>query len=431
VPTKLSDRTAALRRVLEMWRTPVGRGYILLAVMSAAFGLAFYGNQAILTNYFQGVLHLKGPMFGYITAIREVPGFLLIFLTALFYRVSQQKLTACALAALGVGLGGFVLASNFYTVIPWVIISSMGFHTVLQTQYSLGMNLTEESKSGRVLGRMAAITQGGALVGTAIILFVFLFGLSSFHPVFLVLGGISLIGALAIVGFPHLHEGRSGRAKLSSKRLVFKRDYRYYYLLNALDGARQQLFFSFGLWVLVNRFGLSVASLCVVLLAATLVSMISSPWAGRMIDRHGERRMLSLINLGYIVALGGYALMNNVLLACLFYVIYSFITPLSPIGAATYLRKIAVPEDIAPSLAMGVTLLHATAIVVPVMAGVILNFVGYQIPFFIACGFACVGALVTLRLDPQAQRSAARVAIDASSRGAEQAAAANPGRQLA
>jgi MFS family permease len=71
--------------------------------------------------------------------------------------------------------------------------------------------------------------------------------------------------------------------------------------------------------------------------------MASSPWAGRMIDRYGERRMLSLINLAYIVALGGYALANNVLLACLFYVIYSFITPLSPIGAATYLRKVAVP----------------------------------------------------------------------------------------
>ena len=37
---------------------------------------------------------------------------------------------------------------------------------------------------------------------------------------------------------------------------------------------------------------------------------------------------------------------------------------------------------------MGVTLLHATAIVVPVAAGMILNYVGYQVPFFIGCGFA-------------------------------------------
>ena len=80
--------------------------------------------------------------------------------------------------------------------------------------------------------------------------------------------------------------------------------------------------------------------------------------------------------------------MGNVWLACAFYVIYSFIAPFSAIGAATYLRKIAVPADMAPSLAMGVTLLHATAIVVPVAAGMILNYVGYQVPFFIGCGFA-------------------------------------------
>jgi hypothetical protein len=104
-------------------------------------------------------------------------------------------------------------------------------------------------------------------------------------------------------------------------------------------------------------------------------------------------------------------------------VIYYFITPLSPIGAATYLRKIAVPEDIPPSLAMGVTFLHATAIVVPVLAGIVLNFVGYQVPFFIACGFACIGIVIILRLDPRAQRSAARVALDAQSDGLRAASA--------
>jgi MFS family permease len=59
-----------------------------------------------------------------------------------------------------------------------------------------------------------------------------------------------------------------------------------------------------------------------------------------------------------------------------------------------------------------VTVLHATAIVVPIVSGFILNYVGYQIPFFIACGFALVAVFVTLRLDPVKQRCAARVAAD-------------------
>jgi len=420
----LPGRTVGgLRGLPAAWRTPVGRGTILLATMSLAFGLSMNTSNAVVTNYFEDVLHFTGPQFGYITAIREVPGFLLILIIALLYRLSQQRLTALALVALGVGLAGFVLATDFWTVIPWIVISSVGFHTVLQTQVSLGMSLAEESHSGRVLGVMAGVVQAGALVGTAAVLVIFLRWPDAYHPVYLACGVMAVLGALAILGFPHLHEGRPIAAQLPRQRIVFRHAYRYYYLLNLLDGARQQLFFSFGLWVLVSRFGLGVSAVSLVVLLSTVVAMVFSPWAGRMIDRHGERRTLSAINVAYIVALAGYALMGNVWLACVFYVVYNFIAPFSAIGAATYLRKIAVPPDIAPSLAMGVTLLHATAIVVPVAAGMILNYVGYRVPFFIGCGFALVAAVVTLRLDPVRQRSAARVAMDEARAEAPAAAA--------
>jgi predicted MFS family arabinose efflux permease len=401
-----------VRQVARMWQTAAGRGFIMLAAMSLFFGFALNAQQNIVTNYFEGVLHLAGPQFGYITAIREIPGFLLIFLTALFYRVSLQRVTAGALVLLAVGFALFGLSNSFWSVAPWVVISSMGYHTVLQTQYSLGMNLTSEGKSGAILGQMAAITQGGSLTALVIILFVFHFHPSIFRPTFVVLSGVALLAAVAIVGFPHLHDGEERPQAARRDRVVLKREYRYYYYLSLLDGGRQQVFFSFGLWVLVHRYHLSVAQISGVLIAVTFVSMASGPWVGRMIDAHGERRMLSIINVAYVVALGGYALANNVVIACLCYVLYTFIMPLSPIGAATYLRKVAVAEEIAPSLAMGVTLQHAAAIVVPITTGIILNYVGYQIPFLIACGFASFTFVVTRRLDPQSQRSALRIAAD-------------------
>jgi len=60
---------------------------------------------------------------------------------------------------------------------------------------------------------------------------------------------------------------------------------------------------------------------------------------------------------------------------------------------------------------------------VPVAAGFILNYTGYQIPFFIACGFAVINFAITLRLDPVGQRSAARVAFDEATAAAKQTAA--------
>jgi predicted MFS family arabinose efflux permease len=395
-----------------MWGNPAGRGFIMLAVMTAAFGLAMSAQENIVTNYFDEVLGLEGPQFGYITAIREVPGFLLIFLTAIFYRLSLPKLTAFSLVLLAVGYVFFGLSNSFWTVAPWVVISSMGYHTVLQTQYALGMSLTSESRSGAVLGKMNAIHSGGAMAAMIIVLIGFNFDIISFRPMFVIAGAIAFVGAVAIFRFPNLRDGEEQAVVARRDPIVIRKPYRFYYYLNLLDGGRQQIFFSFGLWVLVNRYGLGVPEISALLIAVRGGAMFTAPWIGRMVDLHGERRMLSMVNIAYVFALGGYALVDNVYIACAAYVTYSFIMPLSSIGSATYLRKVAVSEEVAPSLAMGVTLQHTAAIIVPVSTGYILNFVGYQIPFLIACGFAVLTFFVTRRLNPVTQKSPARIRQD-------------------
>jgi predicted MFS family arabinose efflux permease len=382
--------------VREMWRTPAGRGFIMLAAMSAALGFAMNAHNNLLTNYFNDVLHLSGPQFGYITAIREVGGFVIIFLTALFYRVSLQMLTAGAIVVAAVGYALFSLAGDFWTVIPWVLVTSFGMHTVLQTQTALGMSLTTATRSGAILGRMGAMTQGGTLAALVMIFLIFKFDWLSYRPTFIILGGVAFIGALAIVRFPHLHEGQLRKMAPTRQPLAWSRFYHLYYWL----------------WVLVNRFGLGVAEISLVLLAVTFAGIFASPRLGRAVDRYGERRMLSVVNVAFIVALAGFALANGVVLACVFYCIYALIAPVAYIGGSTYLRKICAPQDLAASLAMGLTIAHATAIVVPVVAGFILNFVGYQVPFFAACGVAVVAFFVTLRLDPSNQKCPVRIAAD-------------------
>jgi predicted MFS family arabinose efflux permease len=379
-------------------------------------------HNSIVTNYFNDVLRFSEPQFGYITAIREVGGFVLIFLSAVLYRISLQKVTAGALIVLALGYGFFATATSFVTVIPWVLITSFGFHMVLQTQASLGMSLTTQERSGHILGRMGAFTQAGTFAAYVMIFFLFQFASKPpYNLTFIILGMVAFLGAVAIWRFPHMHEGELRAAAPKREPIVFKREYRYYYLLNLFDGARQQIFFSFGLMVLVRQFGYTVTHMSLLFMVVTFASMMTASRLGRWVDRRGERRTLSIVNLYYVFALAGFALAGNVWLATFFYVVYTLITPLSFIGGSTYLRKIAVYQDVPSSLAMGVTILHATAIVVPVAAGFILNYTGYQVPFYIACGFALINFAVTLRLDPVKQRSAAKIAAD-EARAAERAA---------
>ncbi|MEZ4524076.1 MAG: MFS transporter [Thermomicrobiales bacterium] len=190
-----------------------------------------------------------------------------------------------------------------------------------------------------------------------------------------------------------------------------RRPYRYYYfpLSFYAPGCRS---FSFGLFVLVVIYGMEVWEVSLLLVATKTMAMVTGPWIGNMIDRHGEKPLLGALNIIYIFALAGYALIHNVYVASVIFLVYSVIFPLSSVGAATYLRKVAVRDEIAPTLAMGVTLSHAAAIIVPVATGFILNYVGYEIPFLIACVFASFTIFVTRRLDPITQRSPARIAED-------------------
>jgi len=402
-------------RILAFLRTPVGLGTILLAITTFAVGFAMAAQQNILSNYFELELGLTGPQFGYITAIREIPGFLLIFVAAVFYRLTLARLTFLALLILAIGYAGFGLSTSFWTVAPWVVLSSIGYHTWLQTQSALGMTLTTEQRSGFILGRISALNQAGAMIAMMVVFIVFKFGWLSYNGTFVLCGVAALIGAVAIFRFPHLHDGEAQAVAATRPRIVLKREYRLYYLISLLDGARQQIFFSFGLWVLVNTFHLQVPAISAVLIAVSALAIVAGPRIGKLIDTFGERTVLGYVNIGFVIALIGYAVAGNAPTAMICYVIYAFIAPLSAMGATVYLRKISTRADVAPSLAMGLTMQHAAAIVVPVLTGFVLNYVGYQIPFLVGGGFAVVAFFLTRKLDAESQKSPERRAEEGGS----------------
>lgn len=396
------------------WLTPAARrGFLRIVLASAAVGFALGAQQNIVANYFAQVLNLEGPQFGYITAIREIPGFLLIFLTALFYRLDLPRLTAGALVLLAIGYALFGVSDSFWSVAPWVIISSIGYHTFFQNQHALGMTLTTEKRAGTILGQLTSWYNIGTLIAMSLVFLVFQFNLLDFRAMFVICGVVAFVGAVAIYRFPNMIDGKPMARPQKREPIVLRREYGYYYALNLLDGGRQQIFFSFGLYVLVAHYKMTVPQISAVLIATTILNIFVGSWIGRQVDKRGEKPILMLANVGYVVALAGYALIDNIYVAVLCYVIYTVIFPLSGIGASTYLRKVAVQSEIAPSLAMGVTLQHVAAIVVPLATGYVLNFVGYQVPFLIACVFACFTFVVTRRLAPERQRSPRRVAEDA------------------
>jgi hypothetical protein len=63
----------------------------------------------------------------------------------------------------------------------------------------------------------------------------------------------------------------------------------------------------------------------------------------------------------------------------------------------TYFQKVADPADIAPSMAVGFTINHIAAVVLPVIGG-ILWLVDYRIPFILAAALSLVSLVAVQRI---------------------------------
>jgi hypothetical protein len=73
------------------------------------------------------------------------------------------------------------------------------------------------------------------------------------------------------------------------------------------------------------------------------------------------------------------------------------------IAIRTYFQKVADPRDIAPSMAMGFTINHIAAVVLPAVGG-LLWMVDYRIPFVAGAAFSLVSLIAVQQIRVQAQK---------------------------
>jgi hypothetical protein len=402
----------------ELTSSELALGFRLLAITMFAMTLTMSLAESIQPNFFREEIGMSGALNGYLIAIREVPGFLLILVAAVLLRLGLAKATGISLIIAGIGFTLFAPMSEFWMVIIPTLISSVGYHSWLQLQPALGLSLARKGEEGSVLGRLSGIGFLGsmvAMVGVVVSLFVLERWTSVDQgPIlraFFILAGVgAVVAAIAIWRFPTSEFDRA--AAQNAPRITWRREYRLYYWLALLDGSRMQIYFAFAPFVLVEHFEVSAIELNIVLIIAALIKWRLGPIIGAMVDRHGEKRILTVGYCLHLTVFLGFALAPNVWLAYLAYLGYNFMFLFS-IGTTTYLKKICRREDLAPSLAMGVSLSHLTAIVVPVVAASLWDKLGYQFPFIFGTVFFFGSLFLTRKIDVARQRWDAQTPIPA------------------
>lgn len=403
-------------REARRWRQSPHRDLYLFGAALLALGIAGGVAQTTFNNFLDATFHLGADARGALEFPRELPGFLCAMMAGFLGFLPESRLGAVAVGLLMLGMVGLALLGGTYGVmVLFMIIWSSGEHLFMPANSAIGMQLASNRQQVATrLGQLMAVSTAATLLGCLLVWLAVDLLHVSYRMLFLV-GG--LVGGTAMVPLMlmRLHHDQQRRRT----RLVWRREYRVYYLLAVLFGARKQVFITFAPWVLVKVFEQPPSTFARLWIVSALLGLGFKPLLGIAIDKLGERRLLMLDAAVLALVCLGYGFAQTVMPARLalplIYVCYVLDLMLFSVGMArsTYLRKIALHDsDVTPTLSLGVSLDHLVSMSIPTLGGLVWARYGYPWVFAGAAAISLVNVLAcslvrTPRPEPEARLAAA------------------------
>ena len=368
------------------------RPEFLLLLMAGAVPLSFATWQALLNNFAIERATFSGAEIGILQSLREVPGFLAFTVVFLLFFLREQHIALISLILLGIGTA---LTGFFPTVIGLyltTVVMSVGFHYFETIQTSLSLQWIDTERTAEVLGRIIAVGAFTSIVAFAAIWFAFDVVSLDFVTVYILGGGITVMIAVAAwLYFPQFPIRVRQR-----RQLILRKRYWLYYALTFLSGARRQIFIVFAGFLMVEKFGYSVAAISALFLVNATLNMLFAARIGRLIGRVGERTALVFEYTGLVGVFVAYAFVENAHIAAGLYIVDHFFFALA-IAIKTYFQKIADRADIASSAGVSFTINHIAAVVLPAALG-ILWLTSPAAVFLIGAGLAGFSLLLSLNI---------------------------------
>lgn len=373
---------------------PESKRNVLLFMAMLNFGstVAMQGWTMLYNNFVVNAAGLNAAQSGIIQGLREIPGLLGVTLIFFLFFMKEHRLAALSVMAAGLGTMLTGLFPSFVPIIFTSMLMSFGFHYFEAMNNSLAIQHFDLRQTPIVMGRLRGLVAGGSLM---ISVFVFLFSERlSFAWLFFVPGAIGLL--LGFFGLVHPLTG--SRPPKQRRRVLPQKRYWLFYVLNLLMGGRRIVFSVFAVFLMVEQFGFSVRSVSLMFMFNYTVNWLFNPMVGKIINRLGERRLMTIEYLSAFVIFVGYALTRNEYLIVLLYVFDSLTFNFS-IAVRTFFQKIAFPEDAAPNMAIAQTINHIPAVTLPAVGGWMWTVWGYQSVFLFGAALTVMSLLLAQLVD--------------------------------
>ena len=364
--------------------------YKAFFVSIVTFALSYGLYKGIIDNYLAEVAGMSEFDKGVSEFFRELPGLALIFVLAVLYEFSAEKIYRIGALIMLAGMTmQAVVPSAKVLVIMAIFIYSLGEHIQLGMRNTITLEYAKEGKSGVALGRQSAVYQMGMLAGYFVVIGLF-FVLGSrqslYRPIFLASAAIIFLGFLSSMRI-------TGESKPdpSKRRFYFHKKYTKYYMLELFYGARKQIFFTFGPYVLVLFYGATAMDISILFAVSSICSYFASPAVGRIIDRFGYKIVMISDTLILVIVCFFYGFAHHIfpmhtafLICCANYVLDSVIS-LASMASNVYVQDLADNTDeVRATISTGVSVNHFITILVALFGGWIWKTLGIETLFILS-----------------------------------------------
>ena len=372
---------------------------IFMALLNLASAISFQGWTLLYNNYVVNEAGLTAAQSGLIQGMREIPG--LLGFTLIFFLLFIREHRFAAICVIAAGLGTMLtgLSPHFLPIVFASMLMSFGFHYYESMNNSLAIEHFDLVQTPLVMGRLRGLVAGGSLM---ISLFIFAFSdLLSFTWLFFVPGAIGVALGIACLAHPLM----TSSAPEQSKRILPQKRYWLFYMLNLLQGGRRIIFSVFAVFLMVEQFGFSVRTVSLLFMFNYAVNWVFNPMVGRIINRLGEARLMTIEYSAALLIFLGYAFSGSGTLIVLLYVFDSLTLNFS-IAMRTFFQKISFPEDAAPNMAIAQTINHVPAVCIPALGGWMWLELGYQSVFIFGAMLTVISLVLVRFVNGEIQRKA-------------------------
>ena len=184
-------------------------------------------------------------------------------------------------------------------------------------------------------------------------------------------------------------KGNSKAKKVN--RFYFRKKFTKYYMLEMFYGARKQVFFTFGPYVLILFYKADAGVISMLFAISAIACFVLSPWVGKLIDRIGYKTVMIADTLLLVIVCGLYGFAHHLfstevafIVCCINYILESVIS-LASMASNVYVQDISDDqEEMRATISTGISVNHLITIFIALLGGGVWNVLGIETLFIVS-----------------------------------------------